>query len=82
MSPTHPEAPVAPDTPALRALAAVSAGLTGFGLVLWIAANWDTLGRTGQFALLQVGQVQLHCLMPSQTACEQHSQKGTVPFAL
>ncbi|WP_310463656.1 DUF2157 domain-containing protein [Sphaerotilus sp.] len=57
MSPTHPEAPVAPDTPALHGLAAVSAGLTGFGLVLWIAANWDTLGRTGQFALLQVGVV-------------------------
>lgn len=37
----------------LRGLAATAAGLTGFGLVLWIAAHWDTLGRTGQFVLLQ-----------------------------
>ena len=53
MPQTHPDAPVAPDVPALRGLAAASAGLTGFGLVLWIAANWDALGRTGQFTLLQ-----------------------------
>jgi uncharacterized membrane protein len=57
MNPTYTEAPVAPDTPALHGLATVSAGLTGFGLVLWIAANWDTLGRAGQFGLLQVGVV-------------------------
>lgn len=31
----------------------LSAGLLGFGLILWIAANWSALGRTGQFALLQ-----------------------------
>lgn len=53
MPQTHPDAPVAPDVPALRGLAVASAGLTGFGLVLWIAANWDALGRTGQFTLLQ-----------------------------
>jgi hypothetical protein len=34
------------------------------------------------FSLLQVGEVQLHGFMPPQTASEQHSQKGTVPFAL
>ena len=41
------------DPRALRGLATAAAGLTGFGLVLWIAANWDALGRSGQFSLLQ-----------------------------
>lgn len=27
--------------------------LLGFGLIVWIAANWDTLPRAGRFALLQ-----------------------------
>ncbi|RQO43939.1 DUF2157 domain-containing protein [Variovorax sp. KBW07] len=36
-----------------RTVALLAAGLGGFGLVMWVAANWDTLGRTGQFALLQ-----------------------------
>jgi uncharacterized membrane protein len=36
--------------PTVRLLAA---GLLGFGLILWVAANWDALGRWGQFALLQ-----------------------------
>lgn len=40
---------------ALRGLVTTAAGLTGFGLILWIAAHWDTLGRVGQFALLQSG---------------------------
>jgi uncharacterized membrane protein len=40
---------------ALRGLATTAAGLAGFGLVLWIAANWAVLGRSGQFALLQAG---------------------------
>lgn len=40
-----------------RGLSIAAAGLTGFGLILWIAANWDTLGRVGQFALLQSGVV-------------------------
>jgi uncharacterized membrane protein len=36
-----------------RGVAALAAGLAGFGLLLWIAANWALLGRVGQFALLQ-----------------------------
>ncbi len=35
------------------ALAALGAVLVGLGLVFWIAANWDVLGRFGRFALLQ-----------------------------
>ena len=31
----------------------LGSGLAGFGLILWISANWDELGRMGQFALLQ-----------------------------
>lgn len=38
-----------------QGLTVAAAGLGGFGLVLWIAAHWDTLGRGGQFALLQAG---------------------------
>lgn len=34
-------------------LAVLGAALGGFGIILWIAANWDTLGRTLRFALLQ-----------------------------
>lgn len=34
-------------------LAALAAVLMGLGLVFWIAANWDALGRFGRFALLQ-----------------------------
>ena len=34
------------------------------------------------FSLLQVGEIQLHGFMTPQTAGEQHSQKGAVPFAL
>ena len=36
-----------------RVIAVLAAALAGFGLILWIAANWDTLGRVGRFALLQ-----------------------------
>ncbi|QNK66660.1 DUF2157 domain-containing protein [Variovorax sp. PAMC26660] len=36
-----------------RTVALFAAGLGGFGLVMWVAANWGALGRTGQFALLQ-----------------------------
>jgi len=36
-----------------RGLAVLAAALGGFGLILWIAANWDALGRFGRFALLQ-----------------------------
>src|ERR1700752_2063305 len=35
-----------------RITALVAAALGGFGLILWIAANWDSLGRYGRFALL------------------------------
>lgn len=36
-----------------RGVAVLAAALGGFGLILWIAANWDALGRLGQFTLLQ-----------------------------
>lgn len=36
-----------------RAAGALAAALLGLGLILWVAANWATLGRAGQFALLQ-----------------------------
>lgn len=44
------------------AVAAIAAALVGFGLVLWLAANWDVLGRAGRFALLQ-GTVLLACAL-------------------
>ena len=34
-------------------LAALAAALIGLGLIFWIAANWETLGRFGRFAVLQ-----------------------------
>jgi uncharacterized membrane protein len=40
--------------------AVLAAALGGFGLILWIAANWDTLGRFGRFAVLQ-GAVLVMC---------------------
>jgi uncharacterized membrane protein len=36
-----------------RGVAVLAAALFGLGVVMWIAANWDTLGRSGRFALLQ-----------------------------
>ena len=36
-----------------QAAAVLAAGLVGLGLVLWVAANWEDLGRMGRFALLQ-----------------------------
>ena len=35
-------------------LAVLAAALVGLGLVFWVAAHWDTLGRMERFALLQV----------------------------
>lgn len=35
-------------------VAVLAALLGGGGLICWIAANWDLLGRTGQFTLLQL----------------------------
>lgn len=34
-------------------MAALAATLLGLGLIFWIAANWDSLGRFGRFAVLQ-----------------------------
>jgi uncharacterized membrane protein len=36
-----------------RALAVFAAALGGLGVIVWLAANWDELGRFGKFALLQ-----------------------------
>lgn len=36
-----------------RGVAVLAATLGGFGVILWIAANWETLGRFGRFGLLQ-----------------------------
>ncbi|RCW76068.1 GDYXXLXY domain-containing protein [Pseudorhodoferax soli] len=36
-----------------QAVALLAAALTGFGLILWLAANWDDFGRMGRFAVLQ-----------------------------
>ncbi|SEL53226.1 Predicted membrane protein [Roseateles sp. YR242] len=36
-----------------RGAGALAAALIGFGVILWVAANWDTLGRPTRFALLQ-----------------------------
>ncbi len=36
-----------------RGVAVLAAALGGFGVMLWIAANWETLGHFGRFALLQ-----------------------------
>lgn len=35
------------------ALALLAAVLGGLGVILWIAANWDAMGRTAHFVLLQ-----------------------------
>ncbi|MDW5417086.1 DUF2157 domain-containing protein [Iodobacter sp. CM08] len=36
-----------------RGIAMAAAAMFGLGLIFWIAANWDTLGRLGHFVLLQ-----------------------------
>lgn len=36
-----------------RATAILAATLTGLGVIFWLAANWDSLGRFAQFGLLQ-----------------------------
>ena len=46
------------EPPAVRrwlwpAVAVLAAALVGLGLILWLAANWNDLGRAGRFALLQ-----------------------------
>jgi uncharacterized membrane protein len=44
-----------------RGVGVLAAALAGLGVILWVAANWDTLGRFGQFVLLQ-GLVLTLCL--------------------
>lgn len=36
-----------------RGVAVLAAALGGLGVVMWIAANWESMGRMGHFALLQ-----------------------------
>lgn len=36
-----------------RGVAVLGAALAGLGVMMWIAANWDAMGRVGHFALLQ-----------------------------
>lgn len=36
-----------------KGVAVLAAALGGLGLILWLAANWESLGRMGRFALLQ-----------------------------
>ncbi len=36
-----------------RGVAILAAALGGLGIVMWIAANWQSMGRMGHFALLQ-----------------------------
>jgi len=36
-----------------RGVAVLAAALGGLGIIFWIAANWQTLGPVGRFALLQ-----------------------------
>lgn len=36
-----------------RGVAVLGAALGGFGVILWIAANWEDFGRFGRFGLLQ-----------------------------
>lgn len=36
-----------------KCAAVLAAVLTGLGIITWLAANWESLGRMGQFALLQ-----------------------------
>ena len=45
--------PADPWTPLRRGAGALAAGLIGFGLILWVAANWDDFGRAMRFGLLQ-----------------------------
>ena len=37
-----------------RGVAVLAAALGGLGVVMWIAANWETLGRMGRFGLLEI----------------------------
>ncbi len=37
-----------------RGVAVLAAILLGLGVVFWVAANWESFGRSGRFALLQI----------------------------
>lgn len=37
----------------VRGTAVLAAALAGLGIVCWVAANWESLGRAGRFGLLQ-----------------------------
>ncbi|MCX7207643.1 MAG: DUF2157 domain-containing protein [Proteobacteria bacterium] len=58
-----------------RGMAIAAAAMFGLGLIFWIAANWDTLGRAGHFVLLQSLCVLL-CVAALGLA------KARVPFCL
>lgn len=44
--------PAGPEVRIRLATAIAAAALVGFGLILWIAANWDDLGRMTKFAIV------------------------------
>jgi uncharacterized membrane protein len=44
-----------------RVVTASAAALGGFGVILWVAANWEDFGRWGRFALLQIS-ILVFCL--------------------
>lgn len=54
-------------TPLRKILPLVAAALAGFGIIMWLAANWDGLSRSGKFILLQstlLGCGVLACWLP------------------
>jgi uncharacterized membrane protein len=53
------DAPPAAARRVAQGLAVSAAALLGLGLVFWVAAHWDTLGRFGRLALLQAAVVVL-----------------------
>lgn len=58
-------------------LAVLAAGLLGFGLVLWIAANWAALGRFGRFGLLLAA-----VLLPGLTALARPAWRAPLGLAV
>ncbi|WP_048437886.1 DUF2157 domain-containing protein [Caenimonas sp. SL110] len=48
-------------------IAVIAAALVGLGVILWLAANWDTMGRTTRFALLQ-GVIAVMCIAAAMRA--------------
>ena len=50
-----------PERQAVIGVAVFAAALGGFGLIVWLAANWDTLGRFARFALLE-GLIVVVCI--------------------